>query len=179
MKELPSVDYLGTLLRYDRTTGQLFWRPRPVSEFVSIRAHRTWNTKYANKPAGHINLAHGYVEVRINRIAYYAHRIVWKLRRKEEPPILIDHKNGVRHDNRISNLRAATSAQNVSNAKLATNNTSGVKGVSFCRITGKWVAQLMHKGKQHYLGRFSSVRMATIAVSQARKQLHREFARHV
>lgn len=72
----------------------------------------------------------------------------------------IDHINGDSTDNRIENLRLATSQQNNRNRRIASNNKSGVRGVCWCRSKRKWKAYIMIDGKMHNLGGFDSLQDA-------------------
>lgn len=49
-----------------------------------------------------------------------------------------DHANRNRADNRKSNLRKATAEENARNSSLASNNTSGIIGVQWHKISQKW-----------------------------------------
>ncbi len=66
----------------------------------------------------------------------------------------IDHRNQVKLDNRRSNLRSATSAQNKANRPKYHTNTSGYKGVFWHQKAGKWMAQIGYRGRVKYLGLF-------------------------
>ena len=57
----------------------------------------------------------GYILININGKSYRAHRLAWLYMTEKMPEELIDHKNGVRHDNRFCNLREATHNQNLQN----------------------------------------------------------------
>ena len=89
----------------------------------------------------------------------------------------IDHIDGNRLNNCIENLREATASQNGQNKKLSKNNTSGIKGVYFTKWN-KWVAQLKINNKIIYLGSFDDIKLAEIAVKEARSKNHGVFARH-
>lgn len=92
------------------------------------------------------------------------------------PPenLYVDHTNGNRLDNQRSNLRLATNQQNQFNAKIASNNTSGVRGVY--RMDGRWRAYLKLRGKEVHLGMFNTKDEARDARIEAIKRIHREFA---
>jgi hypothetical protein len=56
------------------------------------------------------------------------------------------------------------------------NNTSGIKGVTFCKCTGKWRAQIMVNGKTIKIGRFATKEQAAEAYKQKAKEHRGEFA---
>lgn len=57
------------------------------------------------KRAGHLNPAHGNVDVRVNKKCYYAQRIVWMMVFGSIPDgAKVCHRNGVKTDNRPENL---------------------------------------------------------------------------
>ena len=57
---------------------------------------------------------------------------------------------------------------------LSKANTSGVRGVYFNKRKGKWVAQIMFKGKNHYLGAFDTLENAARARSRG-EELFEDF----
>jgi AP2 domain/HNH endonuclease len=67
----------------------------------------------------------------------------------------IDHENRNRCDSRRKNLREATARQNQRNQGLATHNTSGLKGVSFHKVAGRWCSRIMVNGRKEWLGYFN------------------------
>ena len=74
--------------------------------------------------------------------------------------ITIDHKNHPprsehKKDNRKCNLEVVTRSENNMNRSLASNNTSGITGVSFDRTRNKWMAYIKINKKTIYLGRFT------------------------
>ncbi len=89
---------------------------------------------------------------------------------------LIDHKDQTPLNNCRSNLRSATKSQNGHNCGPRSNSSTGVKGVSIDRTTGKYQAQIMLKGKQHHLGRFDTIPEAEQVVIAKRAELVGEFA---
>ncbi len=118
-----------------------------------------------------------YKVIIIEKQKYYAHRLAWFYMTGEWPKKWIDHKNGNKSDNRWANLRLASKTENGCNRKIS-KNSSGIKGVSFCKRTGKWQAQIKFKKKSHHLGRFSKIEDAEKVVREMRIKLHKEFTNH-
>jgi hypothetical protein len=159
-KYLPSPELLNKILRYDPETGELFWKPRDVSFFKegkksASHACNAWNSKNANKHAFTADDSHGYKHGRIFGTAYQAHRVVWAMSNGEWPPEFIDHINGIKNDNRITNLRLASFTDNNRNMRKSRRNKSGCVGVFLHKPTGKWIASIGCNGKSVHLGYFS------------------------
>lgn len=93
------------------------------------------------------------------------------------PNYILDHIDGNRANNKLSNLREATQSQNCANAKLRSNNTSGFKGVYYHPKTGKWKSQIKKDGVSRHLGLFPTPEEAHKAYVKAAKELFGEFAR--
>ncbi len=165
-KSLPARERLARLFRYDAASGRLLWRTRS-----DMRPE--WNTRYAGRAAGS-DCGHGYLKVSIRKRLFYVHHIVWVLAGRELPDE-IDHINGDRADNRLSNLRAATRSQNSRNRSLQKNSTSKIKGV-FPLPSGAYCARIGYLGEDHYLGSFPTKRLAAAAYAGAARRLHRDFA---
>lgn len=90
---------------------------------------------------------------------------------------IVDHANGDRLDNRRINLRACTISQNNCNRGPYARNRSGIKGVSYCKQTGRWRATVSIDGRMKQLGRFHSPEEAAAAYAAAATRLQGEFAR--
>ncbi len=71
-----------------------------------------------------------------------------------------DHVNGDGLDNRRANLRAATISQNGANRKIGSNNTSGVKGVTWHKRFKLWQVSIGVHGRPIHLGRFRDLKSA-------------------
>jgi hypothetical protein len=93
------------------------------------------------------------------------------------PGLMVDHSDGNGLNNTVCNLRLATPAQNQHNQGIASHNSSGFKGVHFCKTRQVWVAGIRFKGKKRTLGRFVSVEDAAAAYAAAAETLFGEFAR--
>jgi len=89
---------------------------------------------------------------------------------------MIDHLNRNKLDNRMANLEFKTNQENSLNKDLTSSNKSGYRGVHWCKVYKKWMAQIKVKGKQIYLGRFDNKKDAAIAYNTAAKTFHKEHA---
>ena len=90
----------------------------------------------------------------------------------------VDHINGNGLDNRRANLRLCTGSQNSCNKGLNRSNTSGFKGVTLDKKSGRWHARIAVNGESRSLGFYGTPESAYEAYVQASKTLHGEFARH-
>lgn len=102
-----------------------------------------------------------------------AHRLVWFFATGEMPPHEIDHINGDPADNRIANLRLATSAQNKQNIRNARrHNSTGYLGVSWNKDREMYRADIALNGKRKFLGHYPSPQEAHSAYLLAKAALH-------
>lgn len=123
----------------------------------------------------------GYRHIRIDGKKYHASNLAWFYVHKVWPKRM-DHEDLDRANDRILNLRPATSSQNGANRKACANNSSGAKGVRWRERPGSkgvWVAQIKKDGKVQHLGHFDADKkhLAIAAYQEAAKRLHGEFAR--
>lgn len=89
----------------------------------------------------------------------------------------VDHRDGDSLNNRRSNLRESTNAENNRNQKVRSDSGSGVKGVRFYWPNGKWAATISVGGKNRHLGYFEAIDQAKAAYAQAAERHFGEFAR--
>lgn len=158
MKQL-TAERLREMLTYDPDTGVFSWN-------VPTKKIRIGDV------AGGMNI-HGYGVIGIDKHTYLAHRLAWLYVHGVWPANEVDHRDSDKTNNRIANLREATTQQNQHNRVHAqTNSKSGVLGVSRTKVGRPWQAFIKLNGCQKYLGRFSSQNEAHAAYIAAKRQLH-------
>ena len=172
-----SMDSWAELFTYCPTTGVLRWRSdRPSEHFKTKASEAAWRKKSAGNPAGGKD-SEGYIKVDVYGKRIPAHRICWEMVCGPVPGgMVIDHINGNPSDNRLCNLRMATTAQNIRNSKLNKRSTTGLKGVT--QKGSKWRAQIMVNRERIVLGSFETPESAHAAYCQAALERFGEFARN-
>lgn len=121
--------------------------------------------------AGTFQKSSGYICIQVGAKIYKAHRLVWLLHFGCWPSGELDHINGIKHDNRLQNLRDVSHPQNCANrVRPNANNTSGQMGVTHHRKTGKWHARIARLGESCHLGLFATPEEAGRAYLAALKQ---------
>lgn len=159
--EIPKSSYLHECFTYNKCTGIVRWKNRPIHHFKSSHAMNAWNARYAGKISGKISESKKnktYSHVSINKKRYYLHRVIYAMVTGSiDPNMEIDHINGNGIDNRWSNLRLVHQRINARNHKIPSHNTSGICGVRFEEDRGLWLARITINKKMINLGRFSDV----------------------
>lgn len=138
---------------------------------------KDYNARYSSAQQIDPNRRHPYKTRRINGVRYLEHRLIF-LMFHGDMPAQIDHINGDKLDNRIENLRGATTAENCRNKQTRIDNTSGVKNVSWHRPLKKWRVQICVDMKVRHVGYFEDLDMAKFVASEFRDKYHGEFANH-
>jgi hypothetical protein len=113
----------------------------------------------------------GYRVAVVDGKMYRVHHLVWMYHHGHFVPEL-DHINRNRSDNRIENLRPCTHSQNLGNSRARKGN---YKGVTFCKQTNKWRAQITIDGVHRCLGRHDTEKDAALAYNDAARNRHGNF----
>lgn len=164
MKKTMEAETARDILDYDPETGLFTWKIRPLKYFRDEWHFKSWNTKMAGKPAMMVNRSNGYKATTIFGVPWLAHRVAWLIHYGYLPDE-IDHINGDRTDNRITNLRSVTRKENLRNLTIPVTNSSGVVGVFLHKKSGRWYTRI---GKT-YLGMFPSFEEAVAVRKEAEK----------
>jgi hypothetical protein len=144
-------------LSYDPATG-LFTRLRPSG------------TTKAGDVAGTKTGVY-YSKISVDGKPYQTHRLVWLYVHGYLPATDIDHIDGDKQNNRLSNLREVSRSVNMQNIKVArTNNKVGLLGV--CKHGPSYRAQITANGKVRKLGVFKTEALAHAAYLSAKRALH-------
>jgi hypothetical protein len=142
-------------------SGKLFWKERDKSYFSSTRFHAIWNKRFAGKQAFSADHKDGYKHGILMSKAYLAHRVIYAMKHGVWPNY-IDHINGDKSDNRISNLRSVTKSENGCNSKKPYTNKSGYIGVSWNARDKRWAAYITLNKKRKALGNFKEIEDAIV-----------------
>jgi len=171
-----TVRELRSRLDYDPHTGIFKYKIPP--KYSKVRA---------GDIAGYVRDGN-YLLIKIDSIAYYAHRLAWLYVYGAWPKEYLDHANLNKLDNRIANLRPASMAENRTNTPLSKGNSSGFKGVTKyrckhvqkgieCTCPTRWKAQATIDQKVIYLGLFDTKELAHEAYVKAVTAARPDFVR--
>ena len=166
MKIVTEFTYGGVQLRYNSETGEC-WRAFQNGVWKLLLPT---SNRYTNLWAGGKDR--------------HLHRIIAEVFLNGGKPLTatqqvdhIKHADGSHAQDRLSNLRIVSRSQNLMNQTIRSTNTSGYKGVSLHKASGKWRADITSCGRCKYLGSFTTPEAAALAYDKAAKVLHGEFAK--
>lgn len=143
----------GSALRPLRDKRTVPWRLDERTNKNGPNGCWLWEGSASKDGYGNMKVA-GRVE-QTHRLSYIHHK------GKIPEGHIVDHTCHVLNCINPEHLRAATQKQNCENREgLATNNTSGYKGVSYVKRTGKYVATITHHKNRIYLGAFLTAELA-------------------
>lgn len=149
---------------YNKESGLFTWKYNRVKGKIG-------------KPLG--SISHGYMAVSLTingkRNNYLLHRIAWLMVYGYWPK-MIDHINGIKHDNRIDNLRECDVYLNSANQGPSIRSSTGIRGVYPC-WNGGYISKILYKGKNIHIGMFKCKYEAGREYDKKMIELHGEFAR--
>jgi hypothetical protein len=150
-----TAERLRELFLYDPETGVFTRR-------ASLR-------KVGCKKKGTLSGGGGYTYFTVDYFKYYAHRLAW-LYVYGEWPTEVDHIDGNRSNNAISNLRDVTRSRNILNQRRvrSDNRSTGLTGVS--KAIGGFTATIYIDKRRRYLGTFKTSFEAALAYRQAKNR---------
>lgn len=152
-------DRLKELLYYEPETG-IFTRIVTQGHFVK------------GTIAGSAD-ADGYIQITIDYVPYRSHRLAFLYMDGKLPSskYQVDHRNGVRNDNRWENLRLVNAAMNSQNVRNGSRiNANGFIGV--LKKRGKFQARIWANGVFHHIGMFLTAQDAHAAYVLAKRKMH-------
>ncbi len=158
---------------------EVYARIKDFEQYAISNYGEVINIKTGNKLKPYTN-KNGYLEVglsknkrthrkRIHRLVGNA--FIDKINEKS----LIDHKDGNKTNNNLTNLRWCNNSENMRNSKISSRNNSGVRGVSFNKENQKWKAVITVNGKIMHIGYFEDLEVAKIARQDKSKEIFGEF----
>lgn len=153
------LEVLLSVLAYNEDSGEVYFTFPLKSRNGSFIEVRT-------KPTG-------YKSITYCGFRFFVHRLIFLLKGLPEP-LIVDHVNQDKSDNRWVNLRSVNKRQNNTNQGLRKDNTSGYKGVYYHKDNKSWMSRISLNGKMVYLGSYPSVEEAANAYDKAVSTYHGE-----
>lgn len=143
-KQYPSIDVLSHYFMYDKNTGILYWKN------VNLKSKMK-----SGDIAGSLS-KDGYLRVMLNGFSYVVHRIILImsgfLLSSED---VVDHKNGIKTDNTLDNLRIVDKVINARNRNLTSYTKSKRDGVHWDNKLHKWRVRISTNSGRIRLGAYS------------------------
>ena len=118
--------------------------------------------------------AEGYVQIELLGVKCLAHRLAFFWMGGVWPSADVDHRNGIRSDNRWANLRLVSRSENMQNMRSAMKDSrTGVLGVTV-GASGKFIAQIARTdgNRSRYIGSFSTLEEASRAYLSEKARQH-------
>ena len=116
----------------------------------------------AGRVMGTLNKKHKYIYIGVDNKLYRAHRLAWLYTHGCWPTKDIDHINGVRDDNRLTNLRDVSRSFNLLGKVGKENKSSGIKGI-YKQPNGRYRAYYSLNNRRVNVGIFDNLEDAVLA----------------
>lgn len=150
---------------YDKNGNEKAESIIDIDDIEKVKKYK-WHTRKAKD---------GYrVATRINGKIVYLSNLIMNI--KSNRFNMIDHKNHDLFNNTKNNLRKASASQNQHNSRISKNNSSGYKGVCWCKRDKKWKAYIRLNSKLINLGYYNDIKDAVRSFNEAAIKYHGEFA---
>jgi hypothetical protein len=158
---------LTELLEYLPESGFFVWRTDRSRTKAGTVAGTLWVSRTRKN--------YSYISIRIDGVAYPAHRLAWFYMTGVMPPksVQIDHRFGGSLDNRWDNLREATHTQNQWSRGAQRNGKLKLRGVT--QVGDRYRARISVNKKRINLGFFETAGLAATAYKEASEQHHGAF----
>lgn len=181
MKKITSIQniplqYIQSMIKIDPLSPSgLTWLPRTNPNFIfndKPAGYKTYDKRYAYQTwVTSITYNNKSIKLKCSRIIFLLHN-GYLTKGK-----CIDHEDNNPLNNNPNNLRESFYCENSQNRKLPKTNTSGHKGVHWCKKSKKWKSQISSNNKTLFLGYYINKNDAIKAVTEVRKKLHGNFGR--
>jgi hypothetical protein len=165
--------------RADGEAGLLALMPDVMRllSYCPISGEFRWAAHYGGHSPGDVagwSHSNGYLVVSIFGVKAYAHRLSFAFQTGSFPAGVVDHINGDRKDNRISNLRDVSHRVNAENriSPINQHSASGLLGVHWSSQKGRWSAQIKSFGRKKHLGFFDDKQEAQRVYIESKRALH-------
>lgn len=150
-----TLEQISSYLSYNKDTGGFQW-------VVDVPKRGMRQALSCGDKAGYLR-PDGYVMLALLNKNYLAHRVAILFNTGEWPNGVVDHINGNKSDNRISNLRVVSHKDNIRNQRRARGvSPNGKRFKSGLYVDGKYV----------HLGTFDTEGEAHTAYLEAKVRLH-------
>lgn len=151
---------------YDPESGLLYWK-----QVTSQKQRRLLGVAVGSQ------IADSRWQVKLFGLRYYYHRVIWTMYNGQIPDgMYVDHVDCDPSNNRLENLRLATSSQNQHNRSKNRRSASGFKGVTWNSRAKKWRARIRLNGKPTHLGYYHTPKEAHAVYCTSASRLHGQFA---
>lgn len=158
--------------------GHLYFKKRSRDEFTCDRTWKSTNAKIEGKLAECIadQGRYKYAALRLHNKMLRVHRVIFCMVYGYMPKE-VDHIDCNPLNNNPDNLRDCEAGKNQCNRGKQKNNTTGYKGVTYCKRSKKFMCQIGHNGKNINGGKYDTAIEAAIAYDKLAIKYHKQYAK--